>query len=115
VPSSGQAAKYSYTVRQGVPGRHVPPERTDPHPPADAIDQPAFGPFRRTTWLLRLRQQTAPAPPTARHSGRTAPSPLGWPRGLRITGLLGRRTIYRRLHCLSINDTPAPPDNPRSF
>ncbi len=57
VPSSRQAAKYPYTVSQGVPGRHVPPGRTDPHPPADAIDQPAFGPFRRTTWLLRLRQQ----------------------------------------------------------
>jgi deazaflavin-dependent oxidoreductase (nitroreductase family) len=36
---------------------HVPPGRTDPDPPADAIDQPASGPFRRTTWLLRLRQQ----------------------------------------------------------
>lgn len=37
--------------------RHVPPRRTDPHPPADAIDQPASGPFRRTTWPLRPRQQ----------------------------------------------------------
>ena len=36
------------TSRQGEPTRTRP---------ADAIDQPAFGPFRRTTWLLRLRQQ----------------------------------------------------------
>ena len=34
VASSRQAAKYPYTVSQGVPGRHVPPGRTDPHPPS---------------------------------------------------------------------------------
>jgi hypothetical protein len=49
---------------------------------------------------------TAPAPPTARRSGRTASSPIGCPRGLRFQVCLGRRTIYRRPRHMSISTRP---------
>src|SRR5881392_4198599 len=79
-----------------VPPGHVPPRRAHPAPPPDPVDQLSLGPLRRAARLLALGQQTAPAPPTARRSSPPARSPVWCPRGLRVTGLLGRRTIYRR-------------------